>query len=65
MEIPARAEGAEIFALEGSLEDDSGRYDSLSWLLTPAGKAHMVSTPDGCVLYIKTGALGSLRSVDE
>lgn len=65
MEMPERAEGAEIFALEGSLEDDSGTYDSLSWLRTPAGKAHRVATRDGCVLYIKTGALGSLRSVDE
>ena len=65
MEMSDRAEGAEIFALEGSLEDDSGTYDSLSWLRIPAGKAHRVATRDGCVLYVKTGALGLLRSVDE
>jgi len=65
MEIPARAEGAEIFALEGSLEDDSGIYDPLSWLRIPVGKAHEVTTREGCVLYIKTGALGSLQSVGD
>lgn len=65
VEIPERAEGAEIFALEGSFEDGSGTYDALSWLRIPEGEVHEVTTREGCTLYIKTGALGSLRSVGD
>jgi hypothetical protein len=65
MSIPERAEGAEIFVLEGSLEGDSGTYDPLSWLRIPVGEALKIETREGCVLYIKTGALGALRSVRE
>ena len=62
MAVPEQAEGAELFVLEGSLECDSETYDPLSWLRIPVGKMHDLATREGCVLYIKTGALGSLRS---
>jgi anti-sigma factor ChrR (cupin superfamily) len=61
-EVPNRTEGAEVFVLEGSLEHDSESYDPLSWLRFPVGEVHHLATREGCVLYIKTGALGSLRS---
>ena len=61
-EVPDRTEGAEVFVLEGSLEHDSESYDPLSWLRFPVGEVHHLATREGCVLYIKTGALESLRS---
>jgi hypothetical protein len=65
MALPERAEGAEIFVLDGSLEGDREIYDPLSWLRVPAGETLELSTREGCALYIKTGALESLRSVSE
>jgi anti-sigma factor ChrR (cupin superfamily) len=65
MALPEPAEGAEIFVIEGSLEDDSQTYDPLSWLRIPKGETHEFNTREGCVLYIKTGALESLQSVSE
>ena len=55
--------GAEIFVLEGSFEDERDRYPQYSWLRLPAGEAHEPRSEQGCIFYIKTGALASLRSV--
>ncbi len=55
--------GFEILILEGSLQDEIGTYDPGSWLRLPAGASHVPRTPEGCVLYRKSGALPSLRSV--
>jgi len=63
--LPERSEGAEILVIEGSLEDASGRYERLAWLRIPVAQAMKLETREGCVFYIKTGALGSLRSVSE
>jgi anti-sigma factor ChrR (cupin superfamily) len=63
MALPEHRDGAEIFVLEGSLEEDSATYDPLSWLRIPVAEAQDLATRQGCVFYIKTGALGSLRSV--
>ena len=54
--------GAEILILKGRLQDESGTYDELSWLRLPDGAKHTPVSHDGCELYLKTGALPSLRS---
>jgi hypothetical protein len=63
--LPETRDGAEILVIEGSLEDPSERYDRLSWLRIPVSQATEFTTREGCVFYIKTGALGSLRSENE
>ena len=62
MPVPERAEGAEVFVLEGAIECGIQRYDSLSWLRIPVGDQRAIATREGCVLYLKTGGLESLRS---
>ncbi len=56
--------GAEIFVLEGVLEDENGKYDKLTWLRMPPGSSHAPVSQNGCQLYVKTGALPDLRSHD-
>jgi anti-sigma factor ChrR (cupin superfamily) len=51
--------GEEIFVLEGSFSDESGRYPERSWLRNPDGGEHQISTQEGCLLYVKTGHLPS------
>lgn len=56
-------EGAEIFVLEGGLEDQDGRYGAGTWLRIPAGASHEPRATDlGCTFYIKRGGLPYLRS---
>ena len=50
--------GEETFVLDGVLEDELGRYPKGAWLRNPPGSAHQPSSPDGCLLYVKTGHLG-------
>jgi len=54
--------GAEIFVVEGAFEDSDGRYAGGTWLRLPAGSKQAARTDNGCVLYVKTGALPTLRS---
>ncbi|MGI9431269.1 MAG: cupin domain-containing protein [Myxococcota bacterium] len=54
--------GAEIFVIDGVLEDERGRYERSSWLRLPEGAEHRPRSSAGCELYVKTGGLGSLRS---
>jgi anti-sigma factor ChrR (cupin superfamily) len=49
--------GEEILVVEGSFEDELGHYPTRSWLRTPAGSEHQISSQEGCVLYVKTGHL--------
>lgn len=49
--------GEEILVLEGTLEDESGRYPAGTWLRNPPGSAHGRSSPDGCKVWVKTGHL--------
>lgn len=53
--------GAELFLLDGSFEDEYGRYDALTWLRVPARYAHRPVTQEGCELYIKEGGFAYLR----
>jgi anti-sigma factor ChrR (cupin superfamily) len=56
------ARGAEIFVLEGSLEDETGRFGAGTWLRFPVGSWHTPATAAGCVFYIKEGGLAYLLS---
>lgn len=49
--------GNEMFVLEGSIEDEFGRYEVGDWIRSPAGSVHQPWTDDGCVLYVKEGHL--------
>jgi len=53
--------GAEILVLRGSLRDDEGPLGTLGWLRLPRGAGYGAASPEGCELYVKTGALGDLR----
>ena len=55
-------EGEEIFVIEGAFEDARGRYPGGTWLRLPAGAMLDARSDNGCVAYVKTGALHALRS---
>lgn len=54
--------GLELFVIEGSLEDPHGRYPKGSWLRLPDGATFDARSSEGCLLYVKAGALPTLRS---
>ena len=54
--------GAEFFVLEGAFDDVEGRYPGGTWLRLPAGSTFDARSDNGCVAYLKTGALPTLRS---
>jgi anti-sigma factor ChrR (cupin superfamily) len=49
--------GTEIFVLEGVFADENSTYPQGTWLRHPAGHCHTPFSPDGCLLYVKTGHL--------
>ena len=57
------ADGVEILVLRGAFEDGDGCYGKGTWLRLPAGTSHSPFSPEGCELYVKTGAVSSLRSI--
>jgi anti-sigma factor ChrR (cupin superfamily) len=54
--------GAEFFVIEGTFEDGAGRYPGGTWLRLPAGSTLEARSENGCLAYVKTGALPTLRS---
>jgi hypothetical protein len=54
--------GVEFFVIEGAFEDAEGRYPGGTWLRLPAGSTFNARSDNGCVAYVKTGALPALRS---
>ncbi|MEM9487535.1 MAG: cupin domain-containing protein [Myxococcota bacterium] len=54
--------GVEILVIEGRLADENGTYAAGTWLRLPDGASHRPRSPDGCLLYIKAGAVSSLHS---
>ncbi len=54
--------GVEIFVIEGAFEDAQGSYPTGTWLRLPDGAWHRPSSAPGCLLYVKTGGVSSLRS---
>ncbi len=59
------AHGAELFVIEGVLQDEDGRYPAGTWLRLPAGARHRPATSSGCVVYVKLAAHEYLRSTVE
>lgn len=57
----ARPGGVEIFVIEGALEDERGLYEVGTWLRLPEGSSHQPRSAEGCLLYLKSGAVSSLR----
>lgn len=53
--------GAELFVLDGELEDETGRHAAGSWLRFPTGGEHTARSPGGCTLYAKRGGVAGLR----
>lgn len=54
--------GAELFVLEGTFEDEHGRYGAHTWLRLPSGFRHAPRSPTGCELYVKEGGFSYLRA---
>jgi anti-sigma factor ChrR (cupin superfamily) len=57
--------GAELFVLEGSLEDERGRHPKGTWLRIPPGDRHAGSSSEGAVVYVKRGGVAALRADSE
>jgi anti-sigma factor ChrR (cupin superfamily) len=53
--------GAELFVIEGALEDERGRYPRYTWLRLPPGATHAPRSDAGAVVYVKSGGVASLR----
>ncbi len=53
--------GAELLVLEGSFEDERGRYGPQTWLRLPPGFRLIPRTIAGCELYVKEGSFPYLR----
>ena len=54
-------QGAELFVLEGSFQDDQGSYSKHSWLRLPPGSSLTPHGSEACELYIKEGGFPYLR----
>jgi len=54
--------GREVFVLDGTLEDEHGRYGAGAWLRIPDQTPTSPRSPEGCILYVKEGAVAVLRS---
>jgi anti-sigma factor ChrR (cupin superfamily) len=57
--------GVEIFVLEGALADEVERYGRGTWLRLPPGSSQRPRSEEGCMLYVKEGAVAWLRSTPE
>ena len=53
--------GAELLVLDGSFEDEHGRYGAHTWLRLPPGFRHVPRAAAGCELYVKEGGLEYLH----
>ena len=49
--------GAEVFVLDGVLEDEEARYSAGTWLRLPPGAALAPRSAEGCTFYLKRGHL--------
>jgi anti-sigma factor ChrR (cupin superfamily) len=50
--------GEEVLVLAGGYRDELGSYGVGSWVRSPPGSAHEVSSDSGALLYVKSGHLG-------
>ena len=56
-ELHRHFSGEEIFVLEGTFEDEFGRYPQGTWLRNPHNSAHTPFTKEGCIILVKVGHL--------
>lgn len=49
--------GEEIYVIEGTFEDELGRYPAGTWIRSPHLSEHRPSSPEGCTILVKTGHL--------
>ncbi len=49
--------GEEIYVLEGTFEDEYGRYPTGTWMRSPHLSTHHPFSDEGCVILVKTGHL--------
>ncbi|MBT7956616.1 MAG: cupin [Rhodospirillaceae bacterium] len=49
--------GEEIFVLEGTFEDEQGKYPEGSWLRNPPYSEHTPFSSEGCLIWVKIGHL--------
>lgn len=49
--------GEEIFVLDGTFEDEHGRYPQGTWLRSPHLSEHQPFSREGCTILVKTGHL--------
>jgi len=54
--------GVEFFVLEGSFGDVNGHYAGGTWLRLPVDSTLDATSENGCLAYVKTGAVPTLRS---
>jgi anti-sigma factor ChrR (cupin superfamily) len=57
-------DGAELFVIEGSYQDELGSYAEGGWQRLPVGSSHVPRTDSGCTLYLKTGGFAYMRAAD-
>ena len=55
-------DGAELFVIEGTFEDEHGTHGEGTWCRFPVEGSHEPRTAGGCELYIKEGGLAYLES---
>ena len=58
----AYPQGAELYVVEGEMQDEDGRYPAGTWLRLPAGARHRPATSSGCIIYVKLAAEQYLRT---
>lgn len=51
--------GEEIFVLDGTFEDEHGKYPKGTWIRSPDGSIHHPFTNEGCTIFVKTGHLNA------
>ncbi len=49
--------GEEVLVLDGTLQDEHGRYPTGTWLRQPDGSRHSPGSETGCTLWVKRGHL--------
>ena len=49
--------GEEIYVIDGTFEDELGRYPAGSWIRSPHLSQHRPFSTDGCTILVKTGHL--------
>ncbi len=55
--------GEEIFVLEGTFEDEYGRYPTGTWMRSPHDSTHQPFSNEGCLILVKVGHLSRLKEL--